>query len=697
MAYEPELEKLQRRYEDDPARNFAQLAERYRKDGRLEDALNLLRMHLDERPNYVSGLVVLGRCLLDQQNDGEARTTFERVLTVDAEHIIALRALGEIAERTGDLGGARAWFSRLLEIDPMNEEAEVAVQRLATAAAAPPPEAAPEPESLGAALGLEAEAAEAVAGPPVVEQWAPREQVAEAPAAGFIGELPDTGLELPASEVPSPPPEYEVEEPMPAFMPRASHVVPFDVEQIGHIEIESQLPEEESLIGEPAAAEEDSPFALPTGLRDLDFGHTEPTAEPAAEAEAPAPPEAQFKVDAFDESLGWGAGERVSRQISSEDVAAAEQQHARDLRAPYAELPGLEGTELPPPAEVAAQTPAVEGLQMIQAPADVVPVEGLEPAAEPVAPPSAEELAAAEPLEVVREEIIPVVPEATPQAEAAEREISAPAKGMDRVTAERRASLFGLPVITIDEPPVQPLVLEAQPEPVVTETMGELYASQGLLGEAREVYAQLLARNPDDQRLQAKLAQLDARAMPTPREPAIPFAAAASGGVSARAFLADLLAARPRVAEHVVSVTDLAPVESAAPAAPDVPDVPDVPVAPPASLVPASSLEPMEEAYGTVQPEEPVESAGAPTQPASDEVSLADIFGEAAAPSAPAAPAPAAEPATAAPRAPGGFSFDEFFGKPTARTGGPERKPRDTLADDEGDEAFRDWLKSLKS
>jgi cytochrome c-type biogenesis protein CcmH/NrfG len=107
MAYEPELERLERRYQDDPARNFAQLAEAYRKAGRLDDALTLLQGHLTERPNYVSGLVVLGRCLLDQQNDAEARATFERVLGVDGEHIIALRALGNRrARRTG--GRARA-------------------------------------------------------------------------------------------------------------------------------------------------------------------------------------------------------------------------------------------------------------------------------------------------------------------------------------------------------------------------------------------------------------------------------------------------------------------------------------------------------------------------------------------------------------------------------------------------------------
>ncbi|MDH5196362.1 MAG: tetratricopeptide repeat protein, partial [Gemmatimonadota bacterium] len=146
MAYEPELERLERRYQDDPARNFAQLAEAYRKGGRLDDALALLQGHLTERPNYVSGLIVLGRCLLDQQNDAEARETFQRVLGVDAEHIIALRALGEIAERGGDLGGAKEWFTRLLDVDPMNEDAEEALQRIAAGPPAPAPVAPVEAE-----------------------------------------------------------------------------------------------------------------------------------------------------------------------------------------------------------------------------------------------------------------------------------------------------------------------------------------------------------------------------------------------------------------------------------------------------------------------------------------------------------------------------------------------------------------------
>jgi hypothetical protein len=57
----------------------------------------------------------------------------------------------------------------------------------------------------------------------------------------------------------------------------------------------------------------------------------------------------------------------------------------------------------------------------------------------------------------------------------------------------------------------------------------------------------------------------------------------------------------------------------------------------------------------------------------------------------------AREPAPTSARAAGGFSFDEFFGKPAAGEAKPDdRSRRDTLADDEGEEAFKDWLRGLK-
>jgi HD-GYP domain-containing protein (c-di-GMP phosphodiesterase class II)/tetratricopeptide (TPR) repeat protein/CheY-like chemotaxis protein len=57
------------------------------------------------------------------------------------------------------------------------------------------------------------------------------------------------------------------------------------------------------------------------------------------------------------------------------------------------------------------------------------------------------------------------------------------------------------------------------PEPgeVVTETMAELYARQGLYERAARVYRQLLERAPDDRRLMAKLRAAESQVRPSPR------------------------------------------------------------------------------------------------------------------------------------------------------------------------------------
>ena len=138
MAYQSEIEKLERRYQENPDQWFAALADQYRKSGSMELALQVVRAGLEKRPNYVSGHIVLGRCLLDEKKDAEASAVFRRVLELDAENIMALKTLSEIAERTADADGQRGWLSRLLEIDPMNDEAREALAKLPA-----PPQAEP--------------------------------------------------------------------------------------------------------------------------------------------------------------------------------------------------------------------------------------------------------------------------------------------------------------------------------------------------------------------------------------------------------------------------------------------------------------------------------------------------------------------------------------------------------------------------
>jgi len=139
MAYQSEIEKLQRRYDEKPEQWFAALADAYRKAGEIDVALEIVRSGIAERPNYVSGHIVLGRCLVDQGNDEEAGNVFAHVLQLDAENIIALKVLGDVAERSGDSAGAREWLERLLEVDPMNDEARAARERLETETAAVEP------------------------------------------------------------------------------------------------------------------------------------------------------------------------------------------------------------------------------------------------------------------------------------------------------------------------------------------------------------------------------------------------------------------------------------------------------------------------------------------------------------------------------------------------------------------------------
>lgn len=139
MAATSEIQKLERRHAENPdGRYFAPLADAYRKSRQVDEALILVRAGIEKHPDYLSAHIVLGRCLLDKKEDEGAGQAFERVLGLDAENIIALKSLSEIAERRGDPLGARQWLQKLLVVDPMNADADADLQRLGGAIVAAP-------------------------------------------------------------------------------------------------------------------------------------------------------------------------------------------------------------------------------------------------------------------------------------------------------------------------------------------------------------------------------------------------------------------------------------------------------------------------------------------------------------------------------------------------------------------------------
>lgn len=184
---------------------------------------------------------------------------------------------------------------------------------------------------------------------------------------------------------------------------------------------------------------------------------------------------------------------------------------------------------------------------------------------------------------------------------------------------------------------------EHEVEPVVTESMAELYARQGHTAEALKVYRALAEKAPHDARLRERIAELEVRT-PQPQR-RMTYVALETGGESVESFFRALADSRPggttvHATGHIMDDDD---------------------------------------------------GSGAPTRPARDPLSLSAIFGEDPAAQARQAAAPSTPSAGAAPDA---FSFDQFFGG--TGNGGAQGTARQESPTGEDLDQFQHWLKSLK-
>ncbi len=592
MAALSEIEKLEARFNENPdGRFFAPLADAYRKAGRVDDAITVLNAQLPKHPDYLSAHIVLGRCHLDKKDDGQAIAAFERVLGLDSENIIALKALAEIAERVGRTDDARRWLMRLLAVDAMNTEADEDLRRLGgplDEGQAAAPAAVDVALDLAAGVGAVEPAAEPAWSPPPAPEPVAPEPIAVGPMA-----------------------DVETLE----FVPPPPVSIPDTVER-------------------PAAPLETA-AAAPSGFQ------------------------------SFDDQLQWGAGERQSGMIHAEDIAEAERRHEETSAA----IEFLEPTAAPAHREPAEPPPAPP----ITRTREIVP------------PVAGEWSAAGEsstiempPVTVPRTREHPAVPAGDPPLEpmlihqgsghdepAAHAGAAPPAEDLPLIMPEdvtppdemRRPSLKQVHAVA------PPLEEQAAPsgEPMLTETMAELYLKQGFNDKAIDVYRRLLAQRPHDEALRAKLAALEA---PPPLLSAVALGAESVGaflGRIARGSLPTAAAAPPPSSPGGPSPMDQA---FAAPA--------DADQAPPPAAAPEGG------------------PPGAPARPATDAFSLDQIFGSGGAQAMQPAPAPP-------PPAKLGASFDEFFG--AAPAGDDSVRPRQSKsprASDDDLSAFNAWLHGLK-
>src|SRR5215207_3373685 len=122
MASSARIDELKKKFDENPRRYFAPLANEFRKAGDIDQAIVICEEFLPQQPGHMSGHIVYGQALYEAGRMPESRTVFETALSLDPENLIALRHLGDIARGEGDTASARSWYLRVLDADPRNEE-----------------------------------------------------------------------------------------------------------------------------------------------------------------------------------------------------------------------------------------------------------------------------------------------------------------------------------------------------------------------------------------------------------------------------------------------------------------------------------------------------------------------------------------------------------------------------------------------
>ena len=459
-----EIAKLEALYAANPeGRVFTHLAEAYRKAGRLDEARQILDEGLKRHTDYPSAHVVLGRVLLAADDTEGAGHAFRRVLELDRHNLIALRALGEIARGTGRTAEALHYYQELHILDPGNDELGRIVRE------------------------LEAEAARAGEEAPIGAGWT------SGPVETAFEEEPAAALEGSFEEIPAAP---EVE-PAPLEGLEASYreEAPAEIETIG---VESAA--------DSAGFDEEVPAWAWGG------------GEPGDEVEVDEPPE-----PAEDEDVTYGLTSSAFDGFTMVPEAASDEVPETGIEP---ESAGAEPGEWVPQERWDTFTdPAAEQTEPPAAQADWA----REPAGEPLREPDPEALEAA-PVEGQENE---AAWSATDEPDlAADLEIDAETdlEFDDEFGADEEVGLI-LEVesietvridVDLDTDTANAIVAENLPDyeeedpsawrapaEVVTETMAEVYASQGLTERAVEVYRQLRELRPDDDRIEARLAELE--------------------------------------------------------------------------------------------------------------------------------------------------------------------------------------------
>lgn len=611
MSTAPRIDELRKKFEENPRRYFAPLANELRKAGDLGQAIALCREHLPKQPGHMSGHIVFGQALFENGDFEEARGVFEQALALDPENLIALRHLGDIARRQGDAPAARRWYERVLEADPRNDDIAAQLATLSAYAtpapiAAPvavtPPAAAeaiaPEPELLSLTplsvtpVTVTSVTVTPVTVTPVTVTPVTLTPETVTPVAGTVAQelLALSPLQA-ASELPPMPEEERVFLDLDAIEAAASEVDAIEQaeEQAKNDPFFGRLADEPSqeLIA-AVEAEAESVTAFEEGFVAADWPDTTELAARAATPRSATPisvavPAAELPADVV-EAFGREANDVVAAELPEPEVELALPDEEELVLAVTSETepepePRTEaGTDAPPPVMSVHELGIQVGTSILDFEDPAAFAESVEELApQSAAEPEAEWEAAAEvapelpwlaepvkPTEDVEEIVEAFAEDARAKGEA--DDVAVVAMPMPVIAQEEAAAEASFADV-LDEPTAPDAVVAEVAEVAdvtggafVTETMGELLVSQGFLDRAIAVYEELVRRRPADPVPLGRLAELRAEqervaALSAPRpEPVVAirtaqqwFAALAARRVERRTPASTVAVPTPRV------------------------------------------------------------------------------------------------------------------------------------------------------
>lgn len=497
------LEALRLRWERDPgSRIFLQLAEEYRRHGKLSEAVRTLEKGLATQPGYLSARVALGRCRLELGDAPGACTVLETVLASDPTQLVANKLLIEAYVRTARPDKARDRLDLYLLLNESDPEIGDLERRVLALEKTPPPQ-----DALGTA------GREAGAGAP-------------APVAGKETKAPDAAQEgRPAMPVPRAAGEAA----------RSSHAAPLALPTptLGALDLAAvPLPARARRIGSRGASELPNPFPmLPRSgdrirlVRSLAaegiFRQTIGTAQAVESAE---------RLDPVPRLQPWTDEAWPHAPVEEPQALFAEPLTERSER-PLEPAVGVADFFAPPaaatetPAEETAVEPADDRTLLTRAEPEPPQIEDPAPVAEPsvvatgTPPPSPWWKIPAPPVETQEPPVEaerPIPPE-NAGAGVEIQDVAPAAFALEAPEAPIAAS-FSEPVgqrletvAPVDPAPAPPRGGRSISSADATATLAELYLQQGHIDEAEKSFRSVLARDPGNLQAAAGLDEVSRR------------------------------------------------------------------------------------------------------------------------------------------------------------------------------------------